>query len=153
MTKACQCPRVYAVCSYRMPVEIHTIAIYSIYSIHYNNLKLQAEPCLHVFYVCVVLNSAFIYKLNLKCVFDDVVRNPNFGSRKSSQMRLGLMLIFFYQNFRDLSLCWYLGEFMDSSITLYSWRSNPEGLVKKQFTIQRIRSLLNNIIHQFSIQN
>ena len=62
VTQACQCPRVYAVCSYRMPVEIHTIAIYSIY---YIKLKLQAEPCLHVFYVCVVLNSAFIYKLNL----------------------------------------------------------------------------------------
>ena len=62
VTQACQCPRVYAVCSYRMPVEIHTIAIYSIY---YNKLKLLAEPCLHVFHVCVVLNSAFIYKLNL----------------------------------------------------------------------------------------
>ena len=71
VTQACQCPRVYAVCSYRMPVEIHTIAIYSIY---YNKLKLQAEPCLHFFYVCVALNSAFIYKLNLKCVFNDVVR-------------------------------------------------------------------------------
>ena len=70
VTQACQCPRVYAVCSYRMPVEIHTIAIYSIY---YNKLKLQAEPCLHVFYVRVVWNSVFIYKLNLKCVFNDVV--------------------------------------------------------------------------------
>ena len=70
VTQACQCPRVYVVCSYRMPVEIHTIAIYSIY---YDKLKLQAEPCLHVFYVCVMLNSAFIYKLNLKCVFNDVV--------------------------------------------------------------------------------
>ena len=142
MTKACQCPRVYAVCSYRMPVEIHTIAIYSIY---YNKLKLQAEQCLHVFYVWVVLNSAFIYKLNLLTIL--------FGLRISIFKEAAVEFFWFLTRLLGIDLHdnwvnWYRGHgFINNSIFM---EINPWKFGQKQFRSLEIHHYTN---HQFSIQN